>query len=335
MTSSGLQQLQARFGQAIDREVMAWLTRSIGCADFSGMMQYQLGYVDQHFHRITTGTGKRFRPVICLLAAEAVGGDWQDALPTAAAVEILHNFSLVHDDIEDRDPSRRHRPTVWKVWGEPRAINVGDGMFAVANRALLNGGATLAPQTAPAFQEMALALTEGQYMDMSFEVRQDVAPDEYLRMIRLKTGALIAFSLWAGACVGGAADETRHAMREFGEHLGKAFQIRDDIMGIWGAPEETGKQAGKDLDNRKKTLPLLLAVERAGPGQRDQLTSFLSRRTDDVKLILDILNAIEARTLAQQTVDRYLDMALSALTRAEISSASRKTFESLARELCG
>jgi geranylgeranyl diphosphate synthase type I len=335
MTATCLQQLQSRFGDAIDREVRRWLSLAARSPDFSGMMAYQLGYVDRHFHPISSGTGKLFRPLLCLLACEAVGGRWEDALPVGAGVELLHNFSLVHDDIEDRDPARRHRPTVWKVWGEPEAINVGDGMFALANRAILGAlsGPHITLEVARAFQDTSLALTKGQYLDMSFETRETVSAEEYLYMITLKTGALIAFSAWSGASMGGAEETTRTALREFGHNLGKAFQIRDDIMGVWGSPDVTGKVAAKDLQNRKKTLPVLLAGTHSSIDQRRVLHDFFARKSDDVEPVLRVLDEIDARGIAQQRAKSLLDSALLALSQADIPATSRDQLGALAREL--
>src|SRR5437588_4527295 len=163
MTSS-LRRLQERYGLSLNGEIDRALSREGGpLRPFYDMMRYQLGYVDERLEPVRDAAGKRFRPALCLAACEAAGGPWQEALSVAAAIELLHNFSLIHDDIEDRDPTRRHRPTVWKVWGEPRAINAGDAMFALASSA----AATCAPnartclQVARRFQATTLALTAG------------------------------------------------------------------------------------------------------------------------------------------------------------------------------
>ena len=170
------------------------------------MMQYHMGWVDEQFHPVTLNSGKRIRPVACLLSCAAAGGNWQHALPAGAAIEILHNFSLVHDDIEDASPTRRGRPTVWHLWGEPQAINTGDGMFTVAHLAmsrLLEGGVEppVVVRALRRFDETALRLTEGQYMDMDFETRDEVEVDEYLEMITGKTAVLLSLSSELGALI--------------------------------------------------------------------------------------------------------------------------------------
>lgn len=330
-----VQQLQSRFGAAIDGEIAAWLTRAGELHLFYGMMQYQLGYVDGDLEPTEGSGGKRFRPSACLLACEAVGGRWEEALTTAACVEMLHNFSLVHDDIEDGDPVRRHRPTVWKVWGERQAINAGDGMFAVAGRAILEaaGDPDLSREVARGFQEMALTLTEGQYLDMSFETRSTITSAEYLDMIERKSAAIIAFALWAGAKVGGGTDTTCAALRSFGIELGKAFQIRDDVMGIWADPALTGKETVKDLRNRKKTLPVLVALENATGEDRQRLSAYLARENEDVAVALRVLERTQAEERCRRRTQELVDSAVSALDLARISDEARSAFSSLAREL--
>lgn len=294
-----------------------------------------MGHVDGTLNPERAPTGKQFRPILCLLACEAAGGAWRDALPTAAAIELLHNFSLIHDDIEDHDPSRRHRATVWKVWGEAQAINAGDGMFALAGRALLD--TRIPPNALSAlarhFHDMSLSLTKGQFLDMQFESRQDVTPDEYLDMIGHKTGALVAFSCQAGARIGGSSARVRDALHGFGHDLGMAFQMRDDIQGMWGSPNDTGKAAAKDLENRKKTFPVLMALQRAQPEQRQILQNFYARRSDDVTTIKRILDSTGARRLSEEAMRRRKREAVSALAVARLDPRFGQILESLAIEL--
>lgn len=335
MRADALRSLQQRYGPAVEREVRSWLASRPGPGPLYGMLSYQMGHVDGALNPQRAPTGKQFRPILCLLACEAVGGTWQDALPTAAAIDLLHNFSLIHDDIEDRDPSRRHRATVWKTWGEAQAINAGDSMFALAGRGLLE---TRIPTKAldvlaRQFHDMSLSLTEGQFLDMQFESRQDVTPDEYLDMIGRKTGALVAFSCQAGALIGGASDLARDALHGFGCDLGMAFQIQDDIQGMWGSPNATGKAAAKDLENRKKTFPVLMALQRALPEQRQILQDFYARRSDDVATIKRILDSTGARSLSEEAMRRRQRQAASALEAANLDHRFQQILESLAVEL--
>jgi geranylgeranyl diphosphate synthase, type I len=229
-------------------------------SDYYQMLSYHLGWTDG------ASTGKRVRPLLATLCCAAASGHWQHALPVAAAIELIHNFSLVHDDIQDNSPTRRGQPTVWAKWGMAQAINAGDAMFTLAH---------LAPQgltalgVAPAvslwvleqLDQTCLALTQGQYLDMSFETRQRVTVAEYLTMIEGKTGALIAASTQLGARLGGAAGDRLAHFRDYGLSLGLAFQIQDDLLGIWGDEALTGKSTASDLETRKKTLPVVYGLE--------------------------------------------------------------------------
>ncbi|MGI8827036.1 MAG: polyprenyl synthetase family protein [Chloroflexota bacterium] len=335
MWESSLRELQSRYGPTIDAELRRSLGRDSDLTFFRGMMGYQLGYLDQRLNPVTAPSGKRFRSSLCLLACEGAGGDTRDALHAAVAIELLHNFSLIHDDIEDGDVVRRHRPTVWRVWGEPHAINVGDGMFALAHRTILRatGPGDTAREVSTAFMDMALALTEGQYMDMSFETRSNVSSAEYLEMISRKTAALIRFSAWAGASLGGASSTARDGFSEYGVHLGTAFQIHDDVMGVWGVEAVTGKQAAQDLHKRKKTLPLLIAIERGSASQRRDLDAFLSRSVDDIRPVLDILSSTGAEKIARETISDHVARALHALDCASVKDPERSLLESLTRDL--
>jgi geranylgeranyl diphosphate synthase type I len=329
-----LTELQQRYGGDIDSSIERWLS-TIGSNDlFSGMMRYQLGTVDEDLRPTDTRGGKRFRPALCLLACESVGGAWHSALPVAAGVELLHNFSLIHDDIEDRDAYRRHRRTVWKRWGEPQAINAGDGMFALATRAVASvQDTTVALQLVQRFQDTALSLTRGQYLDMSFESRHDVSADEYLEMISLKTAAIIQFTAWAGAVIGGAEPRVSQALGRFGEDLGRAFQIADDILGVWGSPQRTGKEPASDVRNRKKTLPVLLALQQSAGASHDILQRFYTGASDDVEPVLQVLEDAGVRAQSVSVASDYSDKAVTWLRAAHLSPDAAGLMENLVVEL--
>jgi geranylgeranyl diphosphate synthase type I len=335
-TPGVLARLQRRWGEAVDGAIVAAVDDSGAEPGVVTMMLYQLGYVNSLGRQTRSRHGgKRFRPLICLLACSAAGGDWRDALTVAAAIELLHNFSLIHDDIEDHDPARRHRPTVWKVWGEPQATNAGDAMFALAGlqAALASTDPDVCLEIASRFQNTTLSLTEGQYLDMSFEVRLDVSPQEYLRMIAHKTGALIAFSAWSGGRIARADPARSEALYEFGAALGKAFQIQDDILGIWAPADVTGKEQAKDLRNRKKTLPVLLAAERAEPADVVRLKGYLSRESEDVDAVVHILSATGARDLCLAQLRHHLDVAREALDAARLDPDLLAELDDLAAEV--
>lgn len=228
--------------------------------DFYTMMRYHLGWTDG------SGGGKRIRPLLALLSCTAAGGAWPSALPLAAALELLHNFSLIHDDIQDNSPTRRGRPTVWARWGQAQAINAGDAMFTLTHLApqrLVACGHSAAAALAvlEELDRTSLALTQGQYLDMAFEQRPQVTVAEYLTMIEGKTGALIAAAAHLGARLGGAEGERLAHFRSYGLNLGLAFQFQDDWLGIWGNEAVTGKSTASDLATRKKTLPVVYGLE--------------------------------------------------------------------------
>lgn len=210
--------------------------------------------------------GKRIRSILVLLACAAAGGDWRRALPAAAAVELLHNFSLIHDDIQDNSDLRRGRPTVWKNWGVAQAINAGDLMFTLANLAILGLQETcpsgVGLDAARMLQCTCVDLTEGQYMDMQFEHRRDVTLDEYWRMVRGKTAALLGCCTGLGAMVAGISHQRMGWFIEFGRTVGLAFQAYDDWLGIWGDEEKTGKSTASDLVSGKNTLPVVYSLGR-------------------------------------------------------------------------
>jgi len=212
--------------------------------------------------------GKRIRPTITLLSAAAVGKDWKNALPAAAGVELLHNFSLIHDDIQDQSPLRRGRPTVWNKWGIAQAINAGDALFTLAHLALLNisdtAGAEIAVRASRILHSTAIEITNGQYMDLSFESQAEVSLEAYWKMISGKTSALLGCSTQLGGLVVKAEPQQEIALKKLGISLGLAFQVQDDWLGIWGDSAILGKSTESDIVSGKKTLPILFALSRAG-----------------------------------------------------------------------
>lgn len=286
-----------------------------------GMMHYHLGWMDETLRPAYFPAGKRLRPLLCLLACAEVGGDPTQALPAAAAIELLHNFSLIHDDIEDGDEARRHRPTVWRVWGVPQAVNVGDGMFALAYAALqrsarLGVAPELVLRALNIFTETCLALTEGQHLDMNFEKRTDVTVNEYLRMIRGKTAALVGASLAIGALIGGATVGQLDALQHFGRSVGLAFQIQDDLLGIWGDPEVTGKPAGNDLLRRKKSLPILHALNHPRIGKQFEALLVNQPPPHWLTSSLTLLEQAETRPFVESAAQQQHDAGIAALREA-------------------
>lgn len=257
-----------------------------------GWMRYHLGWENRAGASIDTrSAGKLLRPLAVLLTSEACDGEVAQAMPAAAAVELIHNFSLLHDDIEDGSERRRGRQTVWTFAGTPQAINTGDGVYALARLAMhrLVDCDVDAPDAINAMRELdraCLRLVEGQYLDISFEDRSGVTTAEYLAMTRGKTAALFAASFAIGAQLAGSAATTIDSFRAFGLRVGIAFQAIDDILGIWGDPETTGKPVGDDLRTRKITYPVVHAFADDGPAGRLVASAYSSvdKSTDDSKV---------------------------------------------------
>ena len=229
---------------------------------FHEMLTYHMGWTGEGAG--PEATGKRIRPLMVMLTAAASGGDWEKALPAAAAVEFVHNFSLVHDDIQDNSPKRRGRDTAWVKWGAPMAINIGDALFVISNQAIVdlkdNYPAETVLKVADVLHNTCLDLTRGQFMDMSYEERDDLTTDDYWPMIAGKTAALLSACCHIGAILGGASEEQQDAYKSFGQYLGLAFQVQDDILGIWGNETVTGKSVASDLVEGKNSLPVLAGL---------------------------------------------------------------------------
>ena len=262
------------------------------------MMRYHLGWEDAAGQPLPNGGGKALRPTLCLLACQAVGGDWRRALPAATAVELVHNFSLIHDDIQDQDWERRHRPTVWALWGQSQAINAGDSMMALARLAHLRQAEVGVPaprvvQAARILDEAALEMIQGQCLDLSFEESLEVDLDAYWEMIAKKTGALFGCALSLGALVGSDSAPVVEAFRRCGRLLGVAFQVRDDMLGIWGAELGTGKPVGADIRRKKKSLPIVYALAQAPPAIREELLAIYSRPTLDDEGLTRVVGLLE------------------------------------------
>jgi geranylgeranyl diphosphate synthase type I len=283
-------------------------------------------------------SGKRMRPLLGLLAYASITGDYERALPGAAAVELGHNFSLVHDDIEDGDRERRHRPTLWALHGIPQAVNTGDAMFALSRIALyrlseLGFSDAKVLRLMRLYDETCLRLCEGQYIDIwTSEHGESMSVDLYFDMIGRKTAALIAASIEAGALLATEDEAVVGRYRAFGWALGLAFQINDDLLGIWGAEQSTGK-APSDVVHRKKTLPVIYALEHGAPADRDRLAELYALSEparDDVAEIIAILERSGARDYTRDQARRHRDGALAELDAAGVvKPAARDRLEQI------
>ena len=252
------------------------------------MARYALGWLDEQ-GTPASASGKGARAALTMLGAEAISADPADrarAAAGAAAVEIVHNFSLVHDDVQDGDLERRGRPTVWNVWGVAQAINTGDLMRELADAALrraLNRGA--APESVleavRRLNRATMLMIEGQYLDLTFEQRTDVSVDEYLGMVARKTGAMMGVSLSIGATLAGASSAQADALERAGTRLGRCFQMRDDWLGIWADPDALGKPTDADIRRRKKSFPILYALGNAPAAARREFVNLYRRDMAD------------------------------------------------------
>lgn len=293
--------------------------------------------------------GKRLRPLLGLLAYASLTGDYHGALPGAAAVELGHNFSLVHDDIEDADRERHHRPTLWAIWGVPLAINAGDALFALSRLALYRLLGDFSERKVLAlmrvYDETCLALCEGQFLDISFERQPDVTVPQYLEMIGKKTAALIGASVQAGAILATDDQATVEAYRRFGWNLGLAFQMADDVKGAFWSSAESGKPEAGDVRKRKKTLPVVWAMEHADRTDAARLRALYGpsmvatdgmRPPDDAPLddagvreVLEILDRCGARDHVLGEAHRHRDAALGDIETLPLDEQRRAQLRAL------
>ncbi|MFC7385363.1 polyprenyl synthetase family protein [Sphaerisporangium rhizosphaerae] len=293
------------------------------------MCGYQLGVHDEHGHPTGSAHGKLIRPAFALLCAKACGGELVDAVPAAVAVELVHNASLVHDDIMDGDRERRHRPTVWARYGIPMAILAGDAMFALAFEALGT------PERRPADHHLARTLRElmaGQSRDLRFERLGAPSIGECIDMIEGKTGALLGSACRLGALYGSAPTPVAEAFGRFGLDLGVAFQLLDDLLGIWGDPKATGKPVGSDLQARKKSAPVVAALT-AGRAASRRLAELYQTsgpfETGQLVLAAELIDAAGGRAWAREEARRRIDAAWQHLAAVDIPGEARNDLEEL------
>ena len=300
---------------------------------FHEMLTYHMGWTGEGAG--PEATGKRIRPLMLLLCTAASGASWQSALPAAAAVELVHNFSLVHDDIQDNSDKRRGRPTTWVKWGAPMAINVGDALFVISNQAIIHlkesYPAEVVVKAAELLQNACLDLTRGQFLDMSYEETTDLGVDDYWPMVAGKTAALLSACCHIGSLLGGADEPAQEAYRAFGHYLGLAFQVQDDILGIWGDEAMTGKSAASDLIEGKKSLPVL-----AGLGAKGR---FAARWKDgpiqptEVQDLARLLASEGGYEKANEAAKQMTDLALTSLREADPQGEAGQALSELADRL--
>ncbi len=328
--------LQARFLP----DVQSWLRDAIPRSEqgLSRMLRYHFGWEDADGIAGPSSGGKAVRPVLCLTACELAGGDWHRALPAAAALELVHNFSLIHDDILDGDVLRRGRETLWKVWGVPAALAAGNAMRVIADRTLarLEDAGVPGASVAEASAELTrgyLEMLEGQYLDVALELRSDVTVAEYLDMICRKTGALFATAMFLGALVATDDPETAHAFGACGRLMGMAFQVRDDYLGVWGDPHTTLKPAA-DIKRKKKSLPVVYMLEHAHADDRawlDEAYADDQISGPNVERILDLLERLNVRQYVLRTAQVTASDALATGRGLCLTHEQHRVLQQIAR----
>lgn len=294
---------------------------------------------DRNFGRVrNNASGKKFRPLLVLLVAKALSGDYIRALSAAAAIELVHNFTLVHDDIMDKSYERRHRATLWAKWGIGQAVNAGDGIYTLGMASVFQLLKNGTPQervldVISAILDACVDTVEGQILDVSFETRDDVSTAEYITMVTHKSASLIGCSSKIGALLSTTDAMVVEAYRIFGEKLGIAFQIWDDYLGIWGEPSDTGKSATSDIIGKKKSYPILVAFERADATIRERLFNIYSQpelTPTDVEVVLDILESVSAKDFTKRLIDQYFDEALFSLHQTGVNNETQQQIQQLA-----
>jgi len=327
ITQTYLNAIEDELQQAVKR------ANNFGNTKLHDMLVYHMGW--QGERKDAKSRGKRIRPLLVLLSCSAAGGDWTCALPGATAVELVHNFSLIHDDIEDHSPLRRGRPTIWKKWGIPQAINTGDAMFALAHLEAIRLSETVSPSIAlkavEILQSTCLHLTQGQYLDLSYESRKDLSLDDYWQMVEGKTAALIAASTELGALAACCDENESSLFHKFGWMLGLAYQVQDDLLGIWGNSSLTGKSSQSDLVTGKITLPVLYGLSKSGKfAERWKQGPIIP---GEVNEIINLMEAEGGKEFAQAQISNLFNEALSSLEKTHPSGVAGEALKSLALSL--
>lgn len=296
--------------------------------------------------------GKRIRPVLMLMAYELYRDDVESIMPAALGIEVYHNYTLLHDDVMDKAEIRRGKPTVHKVWDENTAILSGDSMLVLAYQLMGKAPDNCLRTVMNLFTETALEIGEGQQYDMEFESRMDVSEDEYIEMIRLKTSVLLACALKLGAIQAGAPAADAERVYRFGENLGLAFQLQDDLLDVYGDPKTFGKNIGGDILEGKKTFMLINALRLADDRQLEELKGWLTTRVDEgigadgctpkghsaaekIAAVTALYDQIGVRQLAERKINAYFDLAFECLDRVNLPADRKQPLRTFALSLLG
>jgi len=309
-------------------KLSAFLEKEISTFDFPAQ---PANLYDPLRYFLTLG-GKRMRPILTMLGAELFDVSGKNAVNAAIAVELFHNFSLIHDDIMDAAPLRRKKQTVHTKWNTNIAILSGDVLLVKAYQEICKQDAKVLPRLLEIFNRTAIEVCEGQQLDMDFETRNDVSIEEYIEMIRLKTSVLLGCALEMGAVVAEAKKEDQELIYSFGEQIGVAFQIQDDILDLYADPEKFGKQVGGDVLANKKTLLLLKANELANPAEIETLNKLSSEANQTLKIesTRKLFDKLGVREAARVMMDEHYVIALNALQKISVSDSNKKPLKDLA-----
>jgi len=281
--------------------------------------------------------GKRIRPLLVLMATELFGKNAHDSIHAAMAIEVFHNFTLVHDDIMDNAPIRRGKPTVHEKWSINTAILSGDVMMVEANKNLAKVNPVFLKDVLDTFNATAQGVCEGQQLDMEFENRNDVSIEEYINMIRLKTAVLLGGALKLGAIIAGASEKDADLIYQFGENIGIAFQLQDDILDVYADPEKFGKQVGGDIIANKKTFLLLKAFELAEGETKNSLDNWTTYKEFDIKekvaTVKSVYDTLDVQQIARESMEHYRDKALGFFDQINVSDANKTGLLTLTNQL--
>ena len=318
-----------RFKDNIDNEMQSII--SAGSLPLYDMLKYHMGWIDEKGKKGDFGKGKFLRATLCILSyistsKKKESEDCLCVMPLASSIELIHNFSLIHDDIQDNDRQRRHRPTLWSIWGKPQAINAGTTMKVLANLAITrlgNYGISCEKQLEVfrIINESCLKMLEGQYLDIEFENKSEVNLDEYITMIEKKTASLIEGAILIGAALNLEENELEK-FKKFGNFLGIAFQIRDDILGIWGSQDKTGKPHASDILKKKKSFPIVYTLSNAPDKIKKSLLKIYESEKISKRQILEVLQYLEdaqAEKFCEEKCRQYYELAVNEIKNLPVS----------------
>lgn len=303
------------------------------------MLKYFLGWTDSTGQLTNKPiSGKALRPILCVLACDAAGGNVEQVMPAAIPLELIHNFSLIHDDIQDKDELRHNRPTIWALWGNPKALIAGNNLRIIADITMNKLMETGVPtnkclRVNSILTQACLEMIEGQYLDIKYEGETSLTKQLYLEMISKKTGALITAAINIGVILATENQNKLKAFNDFGKYLGAVFQITDDILGIWGKESKTGKPVGADIIRKKNSLPIILTNSNTTNKNQKIIENIYSKHTISNQDLNEILNIMEQSKTKERCLDlatTYCQKALSSIKNVSISEESRKDIESIA-----